>query len=141
MDRGVNLVEVFQLGLDAFIIFYSAFGVVIGVVGALTLVNIFRSDLARKQLIKELNQKQKFQQSQTETAEEKAIRHNIEAKHRERVQINREKNLRLIQAEHSEQKLDVKALLDHVLNTQEVRTGSAQQLSWSIGYIYCLFYF
>jgi len=141
MDRGINMSEILHFGVHGFDIFSSIFGIVIGVVFVLSLAKISRDEFAKKRLIKELNKKQKFRESQPETAEEKEKRRKVEIQQKERKQINRKKNLRLILAEHSEQKLDVKVLINHVLATHDLSIRNLRQLSWSIGYAYCIFYF
>ena len=141
MDRGINIIELLHFGVDAFGIFSSIFGIAIGVVFILSLVKMFRDEFARKRLLMELNQEQKFRESQPETAEEKEIRRNAEIQRGERIQINRKKNISLIVGEHSEQKLNVKALIKHVLHTHDLSIRNLRQLSWSMGYAYCIFYF
>lgn len=141
MDRGINITEILHFGVDAFGVFISIFGILIGVVGVLTLSKMLRDDFSKKRLIRELNQKQKLQESKTETAEERELRLSIEARQREIKQINREKNIGLIKAEHSKQKLDIKALLDHLLNTLDLNIENKQQISWSVGYVCCIYYF
>ena len=123
------------------IIFNSIFGIAIGVVFVLSLVKMSRNEFARKRLVKELNEKQKFRDSQPDTAEEIEIRRNVEMEQRERSKINREHNLGIILEEHSEQKLDVKVLINHVITTHDLSIRNLRQLSWSIGYAYCIFYF
>ena len=129
MDRGINIIEIMHFGVDAFGIFNSIFGIAIGVVFVLSLVKMFRNEFARKRLIKELNEKQKFRDSQPDTAEEIEIRRNVEMEQRERRKINREHNLGIILEEHSEQKLDVKVLINHVITTHDLSIRNLRQLS------------
>ena len=145
MDRKINITDFLQFGVDALNIFILAFGVLVFVVFVFTFANMIRTDLLKKRVIKELGQKEKLRQTKTETPEEKKIRINIEAKQeakqKEIRKINKEINIKLIKAEHSEKKLDVKALLDHVLDTQDFSIDIAPQLSRSLGFVYCIFYF
>lgn len=145
MDRKINITDFLQFGVDALNIFISAFGVLVFVVFVFTFANMIRDDLLTKRVIKQLGQKEKPRQTKTETPEEKKIRINIEAKQeakqKEIRKNNKEKNIKLIKAEHSEKKLDVKALLDHVLDTQDFSIDISPQLSRSLGFVYCIFYF
>ena len=73
MDRKINITDFLQFGVDALNIFISAFGVLVFVVSVFVVANMIRTDLSRKRLIKELDQKEKLRQTKTETPEEERI--------------------------------------------------------------------